>query len=146
MKFFTVSLLCCALVTVAHGAEQGSAATLQDINGKVLMNKGSGLISGKVGTDLRDGDRVVTLDKSGARIVFNDGCTVTLQENEIFVIDLGLGCKALPITSTPAAAPVAGLSATQGLLIGAAVVGGAVIIGNASSNSNKNDNRPISSQ
>lgn len=127
-----------------HAAEQGVEATLRDPHGKVLMNKGSGLVSAKAGAELKDGDRVVTLDKSDVRIVFSDGCDVYLEENKIFVIDTKLGCKALPVASTPAA-PVAGLTTTQGLLIGAAVVGGgAIIIGNGSSNNN--DNRPISNQ
>ena len=67
------------------------------------MNKGEGLVSGKAGAALVDGDRIVTLDKSSAKIVFADGCTVTLEENNIFVINAELGCKALPVASTGAA-------------------------------------------
>lgn len=146
MKIASALLLSSALFTVAQAAEQGSAATLKELHGKVLMNKGSGLVSGKAGAELKDGDRVVTLDKSDARIVFSDGCSVTLEENNIFVIDAKLGCKALPVASTPAPAPVAGLTPTQGLVIGAVLVGGGAIIGNSVSNNSRNDNRPISSQ
>lgn len=148
MKIATVLLLSSALLSVGQAAAQGSAATLQDLNGKVLMNKGSGLVSGKSGAALVDGDRIVTLDKSGAKIVFPDGCSVALEENMIFVINAELGCKALPVASTPQSAPAtgltAGLTATQGLVIGAVVVGGAVAI-NSLSNGNSS-NRPISSQ
>ena len=150
MKIVTALLLTSALMAVGQAGAQGTAATLQDLNGKVLMNKGSGLVSGKPGTALLDGDRIVTLDKSGAKIIFPDGCGVTLEENMIFVINSQLGCKALPVASNPPpVAPTAtGLTATQGLLIGAAYVGGGAIIGNTVFNNNKNnnDNRPISSQ
>ena len=96
----------------------------------------------QVGTAVPADRLIVTLDKSGARIVFTDGCSVTLEENQIFVIDARLGCKALPIASSPAPAAVGGLTTAQALLIGVTVVGGAALIGNA----NSQDNRPISRQ
>ena len=148
MKIVTALLMTSALMTVGQAAAQGTAATLQDMNGKVLMNKGSGLVSGRAGTALVDGDRIVTLDKSGARVVFPDGCGVTLQENMIFVVNSELGCKALPVASNPPpAAPAAlaattGLTTTQGLIIGGIVVlGAAIMIGPGGS-----DTTPISSQ
>ena len=147
MKIVTALLLTSTLLTVGQATAQGTAATLQDLNGKVLMNKGSGLVSGKAGAALVDGDRIVTLDKAGARIVFPDGCGVTLEENMIFVINSQLGCKALPVASNPPpAAPAAGLTPVQGIVIGAAYVGGGAIIGNSVFSNNHHDNRPISSQ
>lgn len=145
MKIRIVLLLTSLLTVVGQATAQDTAATLQDMNGKVLMNKGSGLVSGKAGTALADGDRIVTLDKSGARIVFPDGCGVTLQENMIFVINSQLGCKALPVASNPPP-PATGLTPGQGAMIGAAYVGGGAIIGNTVFNHNRHDNRPISSQ
>ena len=144
MKIVTALLIVASTLLIAGQANAQSAdATLQDPVGKVLVNKGDGLVSGKAGAALGDGDRIVTLDKSGARVVFTDGCSVTLEENQIFVIDARLGCKALPIASSPVPAAVGGLTATQGLLIGTIVVGGgAALIGNA----NSQDNRPISRQ
>jgi hypothetical protein len=144
MKIVTALLIVASTLLIPGQANAQSAdATLQDPVGKVLVNKGDGLVSGKAGAALGDGDRIVTLDKSGARVVFTDGCSVTLEENQIFVIDARLGCKALPIASSPVPAAVGGLTATQGLLIGTIVVGGgAALIGNA----NSQDNRPISRQ
>jgi hypothetical protein len=145
MKIVTALLLTSALMTVGQAAAQGTAATLQDLNGKVLMNKGSGLVSGKAGTGLADGDRIVTLDKSGARIVFPDGCGVTLEENMIFVINSQLGCRAVPVASNQPVAP--GLTTpTQGMILGTAYVGGGALIGNSIFNHNRNDDRPISRQ
>lgn len=145
MKIVTALLLASALMTAGQAAAQSTGATLQDLSGKVLMNKGDGLVSGKAGSVLVDGDRIVTLDKSGARIVFPDGCGVTLEENMIFVINSQLGCKAAPVATNQPAAP--GLTTpTQGLILGTAYVGGGALIGNSIFNNNHHDNRPISRQ
>ena len=145
MKIVTALLFASALMTAGQAAAQSTEATLQDLSGKVLMNKGDGLVSGKAGAALVDGDRIVTLDKSGARIVFPDGCGVTLEENMIFVINSQLGCKAAPVATNQPAAP--GLTTpTQGLILGTAYVGGGALIGNSIFNNNHHDNRPISRQ
>ena len=145
MKIVTALLFASALMTAGQAAAQSTEATLQDLSGKVLMNKGDGLVSGKAGAALVDGDRIVTLDKSGARIVFPDGCGVTLEENMIFVINSQLGCKAAPVATNQPVAP--GLTTpTQGLILGTAYVGGGALIGNSIFNNNHHDNRPISRQ
>ena len=136
MKPISALLLFSALVTAGQAVAQGTEATLEDLSGKVLMNKGDGLVSGKAGASLVDGDRIVTLDKAGAKIVFPDGCSVTLEENMIFVINSRLGCKALPVASNPTPAAVSGLTAGQELFIGVAWVGGGAGIGNAYVNRN----------
>ncbi len=148
MKLISALLLFSALATTAgQAAAQDTEATLENLSGKVLMNQGDGLVSGKAGTALVDGDRIVTLDKSGARIVFPDGCSVTLQENMLFVVNSHLGCKALPITSNPSPAAVGGLTAGQEIFIGVAYVTAGGIIGNAIHRpGHGHDNRPISRQ
>ena len=145
MKIVTALLLASTLVIAGQAAAQSSDATLQDLSGKVLVNKGEGLVSGKAGAALVDGDRIVTLDKSAARIIFPDGCSVALEENMIFVINAQLGCKAVPVASSQPVAP--GLTTpTQGLILGTAYVGGGALIGNSIFNNNRHDNRPISRQ
>ena len=145
MKIVTALLLASTLVIAGQATAQSTEATLQDLSGKVLVNKGDGLVSGKAGTALVDGDRIVTLDKSGARIVFPDGCGVALEENMIFVVNAQLGCKAVPVASNQPVAP--GLTTpTKGLILGTAYVGGGALIGNSIFNNNSHDNRPISRQ
>jgi len=146
MKLISALLLVSALVAAGQAAAQGTGATLQDFSGKVLMNKGEGLVSGKAGAALVDGDRIVTLDKASARIVFADGCTVTLEENNIFVINAELGCKALPVASTGAAAAAGGMSGTTAALIGAGVLGLGLALGGGGGGSSTDDNRPIIAQ
>ena len=141
MKILTALLLSSALFAAGQVAAQGTAATLQDLDGKVLGNKGDGFASGKKGSGLKEGDRIVTLNKSSARIMFPDGCGVTLQENMTFVINSKLGCKALPVASTPApAAAVGGPTATQRVLISALDVRTGALIGNAASNNEHHHN------
>ena len=146
MKLAITLLFFSALGIAGQAAAQSTgAATLQDLNGKVLVNKGNGLVSGKAGTALVDGDRIVTLDKSGVRVVFADGCAVTLEENKTFLINAELGCKALPVASTAAAA--SGLTAGQMALIGAGVVGlGVAIAAGGGGGGSSNDSTPISNQ
>jgi hypothetical protein len=146
MKIVTALLIVASTLLIAgQAAAQSADATLQDLSGKVLVNKGDGLVSGRAGSALMDGDRIVTLDKSGARIVFPDGCGVALQENMIFVVNAQLGCKAVPVASNQPVAP--GLTTpTQGMILGTAYVGGGALIGNSIFNHNRNDDRPISRQ
>lgn len=146
MKIVTALLIIASTLLIAGQANAQSVdATLQDPVGKVLVNKGDGLVSGKAGDALMDGDRIVTLDKSVARIVFPDGCSVALQENMIFVINAQLGCRAVPVASSQPVAP--GLTTpTQGMILGAAYVGGGALVGNSIFNNNRNDDRPISRQ
>lgn len=145
MKIVTALLLASTLVIAGQANAQSVDATLEDPVGKVLVNKGDGLVSGKAGAALMDGDRIVTLDKSVARIVFPDGCSVALEENMIFVINAQLGCRAVPVASNQPVAP--GLTTpTQGMILGTAYVGGGALIGNSIFNNNRNDDRPISRQ
>jgi hypothetical protein len=146
MKIATALLIVASMLVIAEptfAQNQSKTATLRDLNGKVLVNKGDGLISGKEGAPLMDGDRIVTLDKSSAEIVFDDGCTITLKENRVLVIDMDLGCKALPLASNGAAVATGGFNAAAAALIGAGVVGAGIAIGGGNNN---NDNRPISAQ
>jgi len=141
MKVVTAFLLASTIVAFGQASAQGISATLQDLNGKVLVNKGSGNVSGTPGAALKDGDRIVTLDKSAARIVFPDGCSVNLDENKIFVMDAKLGCKALPIAGAPA--PAAGLIASDAVM---GVVSFGTVIGTGLIVKNNMDNHAISAQ
>jgi len=140
MKFPTVLLLASAVMFAGQALAKDETATLKDMTGKVLVNKGEGLVSGKAGAPLVDGDRIVTLDKSSVRVVFRDGCDVTLQENMVFVVDAQQGCKAVPIASGQGA-PGLGLTNNQVVLGTVILGGGALIVGNG-----RGDNRPISKQ
>lgn len=147
-KNFSAALtLSCLCIGLASAAEPVGVAKVTEANGKVLVNKGNGLISAKSGAELADGDRIVTLDKSNARVMFIDGCELVLEENKILVIDMKLGCKTAVLAGEPAAgaAAAAASSIPAGVWIGSIVgVGGALLIG--ANRSDNPDNRPISGQ
>lgn len=124
MKIVTAMLLASALVVTGQAvAEQAGAATLQGLNGNVLVDKGAGLVPGKAGAALKDGDRIFTLEKSGAKIVFPDGNAVMLSKNSTFVVNAELGSKALPVASNPPPAALSGPTAGQESFIRLAQVG-----------------------
>ena len=138
--------------SAALAAENDSMeARIKDPQNKVLVNQGQGLVSAKEGFELRDGDTVITLEKSETTIVFHDGCRITLKENEKVTIDHGLRCKAAILSSSGAAGAVGagtagGLTLGQGLALGGIIVGGGILIGNGNGGSNNGNNQPISPQ
>ena len=138
--------------TSAFAAENDAKeAEIRQPRNKVLVNQGEGLVSVKDGMMLRDGDTVVTLDKSETTIVFHDGCRIHLKENEKVTIDHNLHCKAAVLSSSGAAGAVGagtagGLTLGQGLVIGGVIIGGGILIGNNNGGSNNGNNQPISPQ
>ena len=137
--------------TVLAADNDSVEAKIKDPQNKVLVNQGQGLVSVKEGFELRDGDTVITLEKSGTTIVFHDGCRITLKENEKVTIDHGLHCKAAILSSSGAAGAVGagtagGLTLGQGLALGGIIVGGGILIGNGNGGSNNGNNQPISPQ
>lgn len=135
-------------IPAAHAQE---SASLAEAEGRVLVNKGEGLVSARTGTALAEGDRLVTLDKAGARVVFSDGCSLVLSENQMVVIDMKAGCKSVVVANTtPPAGAVGNAAAASAPLPGGAmvIVAGAVLAGGtaAASQRRHRDDKPISPQ
>lgn len=82
-----------------QAAEPIKLASLADVNGKVLVNKGKGYVSTKSGTTLDSGDRVIALDGSKATVVFSDGCVTQLKENNLLTLDKEAGCGKKPVAT-----------------------------------------------
>lgn len=146
-KFSSALTLSCLCIGFAYAQDPANVAKVTEANGKVLVNKGNGLVSTKAGTLLVNGDRIVTLDKSNARVIFSDGYELVLEENKILVIDMKLGSKSAVLASEPAAGAVAaGGSLPEGLWIVGIIGAGGALLAGANSNNNNSDNRPISGQ
>ena len=146
-KFSSALTLSCLCIGFAYAQDPANVAKVTEANGKVLVNKGNGLVSTKAGTLLVDGDRIVTLGKSNARVIFSDGYECVLEENKILVIDMKLGSKSAVLASEPAAGAVAaGGSLPEGLWIVGIIGAGGALLAGANSNNNNSDNRPISGQ
>lgn len=83
-------------------------AVINKASGKVMADKGKGFVTSPVGTFLKEGDRVVALEESGAEVVFFDCCTATLKPNNLISVNATPGCKAA-VVDAAAPAAVAGL-------------------------------------
>jgi hypothetical protein len=88
-------------------------AQLKDVQGNVLVSRESGLGAGREGLRLTAGTRVITTNRSGATVVYDNGCEVKLKENERFEVETDKPCAALAsapqsILATPEGAIAAG--------------------------------------
>lgn len=75
-----------------QAAEPVQLAMLSNVDGKVLVNKGSGFSVARSGTALVDGDRLVSLTGARAAVVYQDGCIKQLPENSVLSLDKIAGC------------------------------------------------------
>lgn len=127
---------------------QGNAepvATLEKLEGTVMVNKGTGYTTQKASMPLNEGDSVITLKDSAAEIVFRDGCRAQLKANNMMSISLNPGCKAAIVAVNPPAPVGAGAAAAGAsswavpVLAGAAAVALIVAVGD-------DDDTPISGE
>jgi hypothetical protein len=99
------------LAAAQPAAEPAGIAHLKDVKGNVLVSKRSGLAAGIEGMSLVEGTRVITTHGSQAVVVYDDGCRVSLKENQRFQVEKGRACAALAsqpesILQTPEGATV----------------------------------------
>jgi hypothetical protein len=95
MKSTLIPLIGALAMAFAAGAqaETTSVATLSQVTGKVMVNKGKGFVAAKSGMALADADRLITLDGSGAVVVYGDGCASQMKANSVMSVSKALGCK-----------------------------------------------------
>jgi hypothetical protein len=111
-----VTLLSCFAVATSN------AATLESIQGQVMINTGSGyrFVSGTV--ELKAGDMVVANDGGAALLFYGDGCSVPVQAGTVVTVSEQSPCATTPQQGSTG---VQGLTPST-LAIGAVVVGGGV--------------------
>jgi len=73
----------------------GSIARLRSVTGNVLISGESGLASGDDELRLSPGTRVITTANSTVVVEYDDGCRVTLKENQRFEVEKGKACALL---------------------------------------------------
>lgn len=123
---------------------KGSVATLEKLEGTVMVNKGNGYVTQKPGVPLSEGDSVVTLNNSSAEIVFSDGCRAQLKANNMMAISLNPGCKAPIVAVNPPGPPSLAATGTAASSWAVPVLAGAGIV--ALFASSGSDDAPISGQ
>lgn len=91
--------LSCFSASALTQADNIKLASLDQISGKVLVNKGKGFVTAKSGMPLSDNDRVITLNDSSATVVYSDGCVASLKSNNLLTLDKGLTCSKAAVTT-----------------------------------------------
>src|SRR5450631_529087 len=84
VKFALVAIVFASQAFAQEGSQP--VAQLRDVTGNTLVSRESGLAAGTEGLRLVPGTRVITTNKSGVIVVFDDGCQVRLKENERFEV------------------------------------------------------------
>jgi hypothetical protein len=70
-------------------------ATLRATEGSVLVNQGEQFVELPIGTLLKPGDRIMSMDDSKAFIRYFDDCEVEVEEGDVYTIDERLPCPCL---------------------------------------------------
>ena len=99
IKTISAVMVLGAFATGVQAAEPVRLASLADVNGNVLVNKGKGYISARSGTVSDSGAPVIALDGSKAAVVFSDGCVIQLKENNLLPLDQEAGCSKKPVAT-----------------------------------------------
>jgi hypothetical protein len=145
----------------AAQAETASVATLTQVGGKVMVNKGKGFVAAKSGMALAENDRLITLDASSASVVFADGCVNNVKANSVLSVSKAAGCKA-PALAVNSSMPLryaqgtsitttdAGKLGTVETIGGISgkwlLIGGLITFVAAASSTDNNNNNPVSGQ
>lgn len=95
-----------ALCVPQAAAQQQAVARLKGVSGNVLVSGEAGLATGAESQRITNGARIITTANSGAIVVFDNGCEVTLKENERLEVDSNKPC-ALMLAEALAPGPVA---------------------------------------
>jgi hypothetical protein len=138
------ALLLLGTGSMASAQEPAQIATLNEVEGTIMVDQGKGFVTVKGDTVLKEGDRVVTLGGSSAKITFADGCKAQLKANNMMTITRTLGCKADIAEIVPVQETVASTSPFLNNLI-VPLLAGITAVGAVADN-NDNDDTPISDQ
>lgn len=96
----------------------GTIARLRSVNGNVLVSNESGLATGDEALRLVPGTRVITTANSQVVIEYDDGCRVTLKENERFEVEKGKPCALLLAQPYGIVVAAAGATIIPGIIVG----------------------------
>ncbi len=116
------ALLVCA---VLFSAVNALAATLEGLQGVVLVDRGSGYGAVQGATQLNPGDSVIVNPGGSAKVVYPDGCSVAVVPGSVVAVGAQSPCSMETGAVNNQATESGGLNMTT-LLIGGAIVAGAV--------------------
>lgn len=137
------------LATSSLTAAQDEPAVVAKLNkteGTVLVDQGKGFRSAKANTPLFEGNRVITLDKSRAEVVFNDGCKTQLNGNNMIAVARKPGCNAaiVAVNGALTAEGAGSIVSLSDLALPVLVAGAMILV--LEGDGDDDDDTPISAQ
>ena len=105
-------------VAIAH------AATLDAIQGEVMINRGGGYMFVSGSAELKPGDKIIANSGGNAQLTYPDGCGVPLQAGSVVTVGKQSPCVNQAGTGTPGLTPgtLAGGAVVLGGGVGAAIL------------------------
>ena len=96
---------------VSSSLAEPNFANVQSVQGKVLINQGSGFVAALNGLALKPGDKIMVGKEASAVVAYNNGCEVSISEPKVLTITKLAPCPAgakIATVGSSFAAPVAG--------------------------------------
>jgi hypothetical protein len=119
MKIRRSTAFGCVMACVFSTGAAALAASLDAVQGEVLVNRGAGYQVVRGPTSLKPGDSVIVNPGSSAQITYADGCSVPVEMGSVKTVGEQSPC----VTQGTGPQGPGGLNATT-LAIGAVAVGG----------------------
>jgi len=120
------SLASTALLAILSAGAAADAATLEGVEGTVLVDRGGGYATAHGPTQLNPGDSVIANPGGGAKVVYGDGCAVPVRPGSVVAVAGQSPCSMETGAVDPPPAPTGAFFNTQTLLVGGVIVGGVV--------------------
>jgi hypothetical protein len=121
-----------ALVAFLYGvsvAASAFGATVQVLQGQVLINQGQGYRMVQGSTEAGPGDTIVANPGGAAEIIYPNGCTIKVLPQSVVAVSVQSPCKAEQPPAEPPPPPDAPGISTTTILIGSAAIAGGIVAG-----------------
>lgn len=115
-----------AAVLMLGSVGSAQAAIVQVVSGEILVNEGAGYKQAPSDRPVKAGDQVMVKGDGKARIIYSNGCFVEVPRGVVRVVLTEDQCQVGNSVSNTTTSGFAGPTTSQ-ILIGGAVVGGAVV-------------------
>ncbi len=109
--------LAAAGVANAQVSPPMSSASLAEVEGSILVNRGEQFVAGADGDVVGNGDRVMAMEGASALLKYDDGCDVKVESDTVVTLSEGSPCAGWLLV-TEAVAPSAGLAVGGGVAQG----------------------------
>lgn len=126
MKKLATALVAVSAVLSVSAQEPKFVGRLINVTGLVTIGNSVGLSNVTERTRFAVGDRIVTTGSAGVTLDFDNGCDVTLKENESIKVSDSNDCAALWAAVNPSGGAMGAAAAAAG---GSGVLPGVILVG-----------------